>query len=178
MLTQEESRRRLSRAWIRPTSSSKLVEAEGELPLSNVHRPSRVLLVDEPHPLREQVAAQLFEAGILVIRAAGVHEAHRLVRRFPIDLLIIGGDQRYENIWRSAGKLCGPPPWHGVVLYLGHVSARDRLWGKASELAALVETKGLPELVVRATLRGLGESTRQACSIPQSNDRLRTRLTY
>lgn len=116
------------------------------------------MLVDEPHRFRERVATRLVDADVDVLQASDVYEALRLVRGSEIDLLVIGGDQRYQSGWRCAGKLCGRPPWRGVILYFDHVSDRDRLWGQVSQLSALIETKGRTEPLVRAVLRALRQS--------------------
>ena len=157
MFFQEEPHRHPSQTWIRP-SLSVLAKADSGFPLSSAGDHARVLLVDEPNRLPDQAAAELAGAGLHVVQATGVSGALAMARRFAINLLVIGGDRRYENIWRCAGKLCGPPPWHGVVLYLSDVTAGDRLWGTASQVTDLVETRGQPEPLVRAVLRCFGWS--------------------
>ncbi|WP_203545390.1 hypothetical protein [Candidatus Laterigemmans baculatus] len=117
-----------------------------------------MMLVDDSHPFREQVATKLFSADVVALQASDVYEALRLARGSEIDLLVIGGDQRYQSGWRCAGKLCGRSPSCGVILYFDHVSDRDRLWGRVSHLSALVETKGRPKPLVAAVLRALGRS--------------------
>ena len=143
--------------WITPTLATRTTADERPLtPPPSDQR--RVLLVDEPHSFRGKLAAELVAAGFEVLQASDVYEAVHLARRNEIELLVIGGDQRYQSGWRCAGKLCGRPPWYGVILYLTSVSHRDRLWGQASKLSDLVETKGQAKPLVHAVLHAVGRS--------------------
>lgn len=119
----------------------------------------RVLLVDDQRPFRDRVAIEFLRAGVDVLQASGVYDALQFARDHEVDLLVIGGEQRYQSGWPCAGKLCGRPPWGGVILYFGRVSERDRLWARVSELAALVETKGEVKRLIEPVLRNLGMSS-------------------
>lgn len=118
-----------------------------------------MLLVDDQRPFRDRVASELRGAGIDVLQASGVYDALQLAWDREVDLLVIGGEQQCRSGWRCAGKLCGRPPWGGVVLFFGRVSECDRLWARVSELAALVETKGEVKRLTEPVLRNLGMSS-------------------
>ena len=157
LLCQRKADRPSNQVWITPRSAIQAVVA-GVPVLPPRRGQGRVMLVDEPRLYREQTAASLADAGVGVLQASDVYEALRLGRGSEIDLLVIGGDQRDQSGWRCAGKLCGRSPWPGVILYFAHASDRDRLWGRVSQVEALVETKGQTEPLVRAVLQGLGRS--------------------
>jgi|GEM_PF-5233750 len=150
LLYEENAARRSSVVWIKPTSAAQTTATTDPLVPP---RSGHVLLVDEPGPFRERAAAELAEANLNVLQASDVYEALHLARRSEIELLAIGGDQRYQSGWRCAGKLCGRPPWRGVILYFAQVSDRDRLWTRVSQLTALVETNGQSEPLVSEILR-------------------------
>ena len=114
-----------------------------------------VVLVDDQHSFRERVADELCRAGVHVLQASGVYEATRLTRGRKLDLLVVAGQQRHQSGWLCAAKLCGQPPWRNVILHLDYVSHRDRLWGRVSELAALVETRGHVEPLIGSIVRQL-----------------------
>ncbi len=154
---QQKADGQVSQVWITPTSASRAPADEPQRAPPRYGQAS-VLLVDEPHPFRTRTAAKLATANLDVIQASDVYEALRLARGREIDLLVIGGDQQYQSGWRCAAKLCGHPPWRGAILYFAHTSDRDRLWGRVSQVAALVETGGDPETLVREVLRGLDQS--------------------
>ncbi|WP_164103674.1 response regulator [Candidatus Laterigemmans baculatus] len=117
-----------------------------------------VLLVDDREPFRYAVAAELQRQGVEVLTATGAYDAWRLARHRHVDLIVIRGDLRSQSGWQCAAKLCGRPPWRGVILHFDRLSHADRNWEFAAGLSELVESRGRSERVVEGVLRELNGS--------------------
>lgn len=114
-----------------------------------------VLLVDDREAFRYTVSAELQRHGAQVLSATGPYDAWHLGRHRHIDLIVIRGNLHSQSGWQCAAKLCGRPPWKGVVMHFDRVSHTDRNWRFAAGLTGLVETGGRPQSVVECILRVL-----------------------
>ena len=127
-----------SSPWISPT-----LRTQSDGGASCIDTP-HVLLVDDRGAFRRDVFFALTYAGIEVTEANGVYDALRLSHRRTVDWVVIRGNLRSQNGWRCAAKLCGAPPWLGVLMHFDELTGRDRKWADVSGLARLVETGGRP----------------------------------
>lgn len=109
-----------------------------------------ILLIDDRLPFRRTVASALADERVELIQAAGVYDAVRLARRRTVDLIVVRGNLEFQSGWRCAAKLCGVPPWRGVVMHFDDVTERDRNWAQVSGLTRLTETAGQPGRLVDA----------------------------
>ena len=105
----------------------------------------QILLVDDRTAFRRTVASDLTHERVHVIEATGVYDALRFARRRIIDFVVVRGDLGSQSGWRCAAKLCGAPPWRGVVMHFDKLTEQDRRWAGVSSLARLVETGGRPD---------------------------------
>lgn len=123
---------------------------------------SNVLLVDDRIAFRGTLAARLMQHGLEVIQAIGVHDAWHLARRRTIDLVVIRGNLQRQSGWGCAAKLCGLPPWRGVVMHFDELTDQDRKWAYVSGLTALEETAGQSGNLVGTVLRVLNVKSFEA----------------
>lgn len=136
--------------WISPISRARL--AGGKLASDS----PCVLLVDDRVDFRQRVAAELKRRGMQVLTAAGPYDGWQLAHHRSVDMIVIRGDLQAQSGWQCVAKLCGPPPWRGVVMHFDSASDADRNWRFAAGLAGFVETHGRPQEVVEGVLRALG----------------------
>lgn len=139
-----------SSPWISPTLGT-----NSEADRSTTLESSCVLLVDDREAFRYAVATDLQRHAVQVLAATGAYDAWHLAHHRHIDLIVLRGNLASQSGWQCAAKLCGRPPWRGVVMHFDKVSNVDRNWRLAAGLAALVETGGRPESVVQCVLRVL-----------------------
>lgn len=134
--------------WLSPTLRTR---SDGGDPSSGDD--SRVLLVDDRMLFRQAVASGLMLDRVEVIQATGVYDALRLIHRRAIALVVIRGNLRSQSGWGCAAKLCGAPPWRGVILHFDCLTDQSRKWARASGVTGLAETCGRPEKLVATVQR-------------------------
>ena len=128
----------------------------------------QILLVDDRAAFRRSVASDLTHARVHVIEATGVYDALRLANRRIIDFVVVRGDLGSQSGWSCAAKLCGAPPWRGVVMHFDELTEQDRRWAEVSSLARLVETGGRPRNLAVAVLQVFSGADRQPISRPSA----------
>lgn len=140
-----------------PIDSPWLVPTVGASPgvSTALARRSKLLLIEDRTDFRQTVARSLACEGMRVLEAVGVYDAWRLAQGESIDLIVVRGDLRAGSGWQCAAKLCGHPPWHGVLLYFEKLTGRDRTWARAAGVSRPLETCGEPDKLTAGVLRSL-----------------------
>lgn len=140
-----------------PIDSPWIIPTIGGSPGANAKLagPTKLLLIEDRVDFRRAIATSVACESIHVLEAVGVYDAWRVAQGQSIDRIAIRGDLRAGSGWHCAAKLCGHPPWRGVLLYFDELTGRDHAWARAAGIPRPVETGGEPDKLIASVLRSL-----------------------